>query len=89
MVSRLVYVVLVRAHAVGLWIGHVGSPLALIHDFSRSCVLICVLMRAHTNSRITRYAPTNDSKDMAAFAGLVEGREIQARDSLVERLAES
>lgn len=46
-------------------------------------------MRAHTNSRITRYASTNDSKDMAAFAGLVEGREIQARDSLVERLAES
>ena len=85
MVSRLVYVVLVKAHAVGLWIGHVGSPLALIHDFSRSCVL----MRAHTNSRITRYASTNDSKDMAAFAGLVEGREIQARDSLVERLAES
>lgn len=46
-------------------------------------------MRAHTNSRITRYASTNDSKDIAAFAGLVEGREIQARDSLVERLAES
>ena len=46
-------------------------------------------MRAHTNSRITRYASTSDSKDMAAFAGLVEGREIQARDALVEGLVES